>query len=265
MAAEVAAAAAATLRRWNGVVRPRKVPLPEKPKLTLYEFEASPYCRRVRETINILGLEVLVKPCPRETLRTEGAYSSKSRHKPEVRAAGGKLLFPFLVDHSANVALNESSYIVEHLWKHYGIGVEQPSSDRVLNGGLPALLDIPLLTAPSALRPWPHAGLMMAPSVRPELPLIMHGCEPDPGCRLVRELLCILQIPYHFKPRDLDSPLPHLEDPNTDFKTFGARSAQEYLRDKYQLGPPLPLTAPVPEPNLGDSGRTSPISWFLPR
>ena len=122
-------------------------------------------------------------------MRLEGVYTAASWHKPAVRAAGGKLLFPFLVDHTAGVALNESEQIVSHLWKHYGRDVQRPPLDRLLNGGLPAPLDFALLVVPSALRPWPHAGLMLAPSRKPGEPLILHGCESEAGSRLVREVL----------------------------------------------------------------------------
>ena len=39
------------------------VPRPEKP-LVLYEYDASPYCKRVREFINLLDLTVEYRPCP---------------------------------------------------------------------------------------------------------------------------------------------------------------------------------------------------------
>ena len=38
-------------------------PRPEKP-LVLYEYDASPYCKRVREFINLLDLTVEYRPCP---------------------------------------------------------------------------------------------------------------------------------------------------------------------------------------------------------
>ena len=71
------------------------------PELILYEYEASPYCRRVRETLCVLGLRALILPCPRETLRLEGAYGSLARHKHKIKALGGHLLFPFLEDRTA--------------------------------------------------------------------------------------------------------------------------------------------------------------------
>lgn len=42
---------------------PSAVPRPEQP-LVLYEYDASPYCKRVREFINLLDLTVEYRPCP---------------------------------------------------------------------------------------------------------------------------------------------------------------------------------------------------------
>ena len=264
---------ASSLRLWNGFQPARRSGPTPVPELDLYEYEASPYCRRVRETLCVLGLRHRVFPCPRETLRREGAYSSRAQHKPRISELGGRLLFPFLHDRSADMMLNESRHIVEHLWLHYGQNVDRPVVDRILNGGqtLPRLLEFGLLAAPSGLRPWPSAGLMAASASRPaDGALVLHACEHDVDSRAVRELLCELQLPYVCVPTSTSSPIPHLEDPSTDFKCFGARAALSYLEDRYRLGTTLPWDAPTPEPNLGDKDRTSwltraldalPTSW----
>ena len=112
----------------------RSGPEPPKPILELYEYEASPFCRRVRETLCVLELPALIKPCPRETLRREGAFSPAARYKPEIVPRGGRLLFPFLVDHTSSVQLNESGAICDYLWKTYGGDViQRPASDGWLN------------------------------------------------------------------------------------------------------------------------------------
>ncbi|MHA7839078.1 MAG: glutathione S-transferase N-terminal domain-containing protein, partial [bacterium] len=43
-------------------------PRPERP-LELYEFEGCPFCRKVREALSILDLEVSVRPCPKRGRR----------------------------------------------------------------------------------------------------------------------------------------------------------------------------------------------------
>lgn len=84
-------------------------PRPAGP-LTLYDFEACPYCRKVREAISMLDLVVDVRPCPK----------GGARFRPELQKLGMKMRVPTLVDGS--VVLQESDRIVEHLFQHYGIG-----------------------------------------------------------------------------------------------------------------------------------------------
>ena len=58
---------------------------PAKP-LKLYEFEGSPFCRRVREAITLLNLDVEIYPCPK----------GGQKYRQIVKEKGGKLQFPFL-------------------------------------------------------------------------------------------------------------------------------------------------------------------------
>ncbi|MDQ3034022.1 MAG: glutathione S-transferase N-terminal domain-containing protein, partial [Myxococcota bacterium] len=87
-------------------------PRPTQP-LLLWDFEACPFCRKVREAISILDLEVMVYPCPK----------GGERFRPDVIARGGKAQFPFLVDpDDADRALYESDAIIAHLFARYGAG-----------------------------------------------------------------------------------------------------------------------------------------------
>ena len=81
---------------------------PERP-LELYEFEACPYCRKVREALSVLDLEVLVYPCPK----------GGARYRERVRQIGGKLLFPYLVDPNREVSMYESDDIMAYLKRPY--------------------------------------------------------------------------------------------------------------------------------------------------
>ena len=60
---------------------------PEQP-LELFEFEACPFCRKVREALSILDLEAEIRPCPKRG----------ERFRRELIERGGKALFPYLVD-----------------------------------------------------------------------------------------------------------------------------------------------------------------------
>lgn len=78
--------------------------------LKLYEFEGSPFCRRVREVITLLNLDVEIYPCPK----------GGTRYRSVVKEIGGKLQFPFLIDENTGDKLYESQDIIHHLFKHYG-------------------------------------------------------------------------------------------------------------------------------------------------
>src|SRR5580693_5489781 len=81
---------------------------PEK-LLEIYEFEACPFCRRVREALSQLDLPALIHPCPKG-----------GRLRAFVREKGGKEQFPYLVDSNTGVAMYESSEIVGYLVRTYG-------------------------------------------------------------------------------------------------------------------------------------------------
>jgi hypothetical protein len=249
----------AALARLNngGTQATRSAPAPA-PELHLYEYEASPWCRKVRETLCVLGLKSLVLPCPRETLIMEGAFSSLSPHKKKVKDVGGELLFPFLVDVTKGVQLNQSADICKYLWSEYGQEVtERPATDSFLNSGkLPSLVDFALLTAPSGLRPLPSHGLLAAKAKQPKLPLVLEGCEPDPDSKRVRETLCVLQLAYESVPRERAAGAKLL-GPNTGAELEGADAIIQHLDDEYRLGGSLPYNSPPPNPNLGDAHRRS--------
>ena len=52
-----------SIRDSSSVMNAADVPRPKQP-LVLYEYDASPYCKRVREFINLLDLTVEYRPCP---------------------------------------------------------------------------------------------------------------------------------------------------------------------------------------------------------
>ena len=79
------------------------------------------------------------------------------------------------------------------------------------------------------------------------------------GSRSLRERLCELQLSYVHVPTE-EAPqraLPHLDDPNTGWRGFGARAALQHLEETYREGEALGWAAGVPEPNVGDAERTS--------
>lgn len=152
---------------------------PAKP-LELYEYEASPYCRLVRESLTEMELDAIIRPCP---------HGGK-RHRPAVKQLGGKFQFPFLVDPNSGKAMYESAEIVEYLAQTYR-GATRPA--RGLRRGL-AITSSALVTV---VRTVPKLrGFRARPSKTPELPLELYSFEASPYSRLVREVLTELEIPY---------------------------------------------------------------------
>lgn len=90
-------------------VRYRRAKTPEKP-LELYSFEASPYCRIVRERLCELELQYL--------LHNVGKGSPS---RPAFIARAGKMRVPWLVDQNTNTELYESADIVRYLEDTYAL------------------------------------------------------------------------------------------------------------------------------------------------
>ena len=77
---------------------------PEKP-LKLYEFEGSPFCRRVREVMTLLNLDYEVYPCPK----------GGQKYRKIVKEKGGKKQFPFFIDENSGTQMYESQDIIHYL------------------------------------------------------------------------------------------------------------------------------------------------------
>ena len=203
--------------------------LPKEP-IVLYEFEACPFCRRVREALTQLDLTVEVRPCPKESVT----------HRAEVEALGGKLTFPFLVDPNTGTKMYESADIVAYLYDTYGNGAPYPEkivSTTVLTGWMPTLL-----RAGRGMTRYPGATLKEGVQ-----PLTLYNYEGNQFARLVREALCELELPYVLfncgkgspKRRELTavagegSSVPYLVDPNTGESLGESEEIVAYLFRQY--------------------------------
>ncbi len=146
--------------------------------ITLYEFEACPFCRKVRDVLSELDLDWRCVPCARG-----------SAHRAEVKALGGREQFPFLVDPNTGTSMYESEDIITYLRTTYGPG--RSALSRLL-----APLDTLGAAVTSAVRP---RGRRVRQGVQartdaPELEL--YGFEASPYCRKVREELHELDLPF---------------------------------------------------------------------
>lgn len=201
---------------------------PHEP-LVLYDFEGCPFCRKVREALTMLDLSVMIRPCPR----------GGPRYRPEVVERGGRAMFPYLVDPNTGDSLYESADIIEHLYRHYG--------DRPAPMWLRSNLTLPTGSLASLLRA--PRGLRYRPARAPEQPLTLYSMEASPYCRIAREALCELELPYQlinvgkgsheradFEARSGRMMVPWLVDPNTGREMFESAQIVRYLHETYAIG-----------------------------
>ena len=237
---------ASTLRLWRGTNARPSARQPAR-HLQLYEFEACPYCRLVREALTELDLDAVIYPTP---------HGGK-RFRPKVAGMGGKQQFPFLVDPNTGKSMYESADIIDYLYEQYG---GRPAPTRLLR---------PLDVSTSVLAGIPRmrSGARARPSKAPKRPLELFSFESSPYSRRVRELLCELELPYLLRStgkagwQDLGPPgiratlfpdlpvagrtraelleragkvqVPYLVDQNTGAAMFESAAIRKYLVETY--------------------------------
>lgn len=201
-------------------------PRPKQP-ITIYEFESCPFCRKVREALTILDLDAHILPCPK------GGH----RYRDELIERGGKAQFPYMIDPNTGREMYESDAIVRELFQEYG------------QGSVPMLLSLgPLTDVTASLASGLRLGLgtRARPSKAPVRPLELYSFEASPFCRIVREALCTLELPYllhnvgkgspkrdEFVKRSGKMMVPWLVDPNTGKSLFESADILSYLEETY--------------------------------
>lgn len=205
-------------------------PLGPRPAQTLrlYEFENCPFCRLVREALSMLDLEADVLPCP----------PGGERFRPEAERLGGKQQFPYLVDPNTGTSLYESGEIIAYLYRTYGSG-SPPLALRLRPLALPTSSLTSALRAPTA---------RATPSTAPAQSLELWSFEASPYCRIVREALCRLELPYRLhnvakkspsraafraRPDFVKMMVPFLHDPNTGKSLYESADIVRYLDETY--------------------------------
>jgi glutathione S-transferase len=242
---------ASQLRGWRGTgIKGRARKQPEK-YLELYEFEACPYCRLVREVLTELDLDVRVYPCPK----------GGTRFRSAVKKLGGRQQYPFMVDPNTGTSLYESSDIIRYLGETYA---GKPRNAL----GLRKQLAVAMGALSSASRGLGELrGMNARPSKAPKKPLELFSFESSPYSRLVREVLCELELPYLLRNtgkarwQDIGPPamrtrlsqglstigrnrleledrtgkiqLPYLIDPNTGVEMYESAAIIAYLEKTY--------------------------------
>ena len=218
--------------RDEGTVLLKEAKLP----LILYEYESSPYCRKVREAACVLDLSMEMRPCP----------GARQGFAQELLERGGKYTVPYMVDPNTGTELYESEDIIDYMVQEY---TDPTTYDKKA---------LWTLRGPFALWTGAFAALVrglpagkVAKGARPEnidvKPLILYGYEPSPFVRIVRETLCSLALPHVVVPcsrgsRNRDRlvaktktqfQVPYLEDPNTNVALFESPNIVEYFNAVY--------------------------------
>lgn len=248
-AAVVGSLASSSFGAWRGTLVLHAAKQPPLP-LTLYDFEGCPYCRKVREALTALHLDVEIRPCPK----------NGTRFRAEAERIGGRRMYPLLVDANTGVTLYESIDIVAYLFKQYGRGKVPGPYKR---SPVQPVFDALQLAARGA------RGVYAKPSRAPAQPLQLWSFESSPYSRLVRERMCELELPYtlhnlgkeHWREagpavrRIAPNPyvpqaggkrhafwsahqrvqVPYLEDPNTGAALFDSTRILAYLDITYSL------------------------------
>lgn len=204
---------------------------PAKP-LVLYEYEASPFCRKVREALSMLDLEVTFLPCP----------GARQGFASELERKGGKMMVPYLEDPNSGVGMYESDDIIAYLFDTYGPGQDQVPWQ--LKGGFA------LQSSVAAAMARGFAGSRMNARARESngsmKPIELWGYEGSPFVRPVREKLGELGLPHTmvFCPRGSANrdrlvqktgrfQVPFISDPNTGVDMFESPEICEYLEEVY--------------------------------
>jgi len=209
-------------------------PLGRRPArhLRLYEYEGNPNCRLVREALTMLDLKCIILPCPK----------GGRRWRQEALKIGGKEKFPLLVDENTDKKMYGARKIVPYLFKTYGAG-------RV-----PWVLRHPLVGIcsffASLFRGFAGVRRRKGVSEYKQEPttIELYSYEASPHCRLVREVLTELELPYLLHNVGKKSPsrkdfvarsgrmmVPYLVD-NSQGKNWGmfeSRDIIRYLQDTY--------------------------------
>lgn len=214
-------------------------PRPAKP-LIVYEYDASPYCKRVREMINLLDLTVEYRPCP-------GARQGK--FSDELEKETGRRTVPYLYDPNTNTGMFESSNQIEYLLNNYG-----PPPDAFDRKALWPITWEPFSIATSTQvaillgMPGSRRQVNARPDNEQMKPIELWGYESSPFVRPVREKLCSLCLPHVMVSCSRGSAnrdrmvaktgrfqVPFLVDPNTGLELFEGAEIVRYLDQVYTV------------------------------
>lgn len=237
---------ASSVRGWRGTSSTHAKLQPDD-TLYLFDREGDPECRLVREALTGLNLDVMIMPCP-----------TGGRNIKQLEKDVGSDQIPALFDSNTSDRLVGAKDIISHLYRVYkGSEVAesmQVSANKLATSKISSLLRF-------------NAGLKARPSSPPGKPLVLYSFESSPFSRIVRELLCELELPYYlinlgkqqradmgpaklrmnigpyepvknskreaFFKQHGNVQVPYLEDPNTGTALFESADIVDYLKGEY--------------------------------
>lgn len=237
---------ASSVRGWRGTSSTH-AQLQPAGTLYLFDREGDPECRLVREALTGLNLDVMIMPCP-----------IGGRNIRQLQKDAGSDQLPALVDSNSDDRLVGAEAIISHLYKTYK-QCEVPQSMRVSAKKLRTSRMSSLLRL--------NAGSKARASSPAAQPLVLYSFESSPFSRIVRELLCELELPYllinlgkqqradmgpaklrlnigpyepiknskreAFHKQHGNVQVPYLEDPNTGVALFESADIVDYLKREY--------------------------------
>lgn len=238
---------ASSIRSWRGTSASKSVEQPHE-NIILFDQEACPNCRFVREALTELNLNAMIAPCPL------GGNSIK-----KLKAESGSDELPRLFDPNTEENIVGRDNIVRYLYKEYRGSVPPPQLQNTLFNNIAS-------TLASTIRL--NSGKTYLPSKAAKHPLTLYSFESSPYSRIVRERLCELELPYllinlgkqqwsdmgpaklrfSIKPyqpientkRDVffkkhgNVQVPFLVDPNTGTELFESLEIVKYLDETYK-------------------------------
>jgi glutathione S-transferase len=217
----------------------QNAPRPQK-TLILYGYDASPYCKIVRETLNLLDLTYEYRPCP-------GARQGK--FSQDMLQTTGRQTVPYLIDPNTNKKMFDSQNIIKYLVSNYGPPSEQ-FDDKALWPITTSTFAVNTATIAASLMNMPGAQRQI--NARPDneqmQSLEVWAYECSPFCRPVFEKLCSLCLPHRIVSCSRGSvnrdilfaktgrfQVPYLVDPNTGIEMFESTAIVDYLEKVYTV------------------------------
>lgn len=250
----------ATLLRGGRGIMGTSAPMQPDETLILYEHEACPYSRRVREVMTHLNLDFESRPSPHKG----------QVYRNELKELTGQAQVPFLIDNNTDEQIVDSQAIIDYLFTHYSKKGITPNKYQRQSAKDNASLSNKAASVVSMMRgvKAEHPKKNQARG-KPDKLLHLYGFEASPFCRMVREKLSELEVAYinhnvareqiqdigafgfrlnvgkyqpikggkrdHLMNEEIDGKLqfPYLVDPNTDTKMYESKDIVDYLDETY--------------------------------